>query len=459
MKPFSRVVVIDDQQKHLDIIIRALGRAGFGAIGYLADAGTITPPPEPCNGIRLVFSDIHLTPTSGISGVDNVGTLGRFLKEVTQDGPYGLILWSKHSEDEAEIVQALKDRAEDLNLQLPVFFGFIDKKNVLTGFDDDAEEVDDDTQAIFKDLIVEEIAKCPILKAIMEWEERVFLAANFASNSLFKLSKDPDPEVQNERWLTLVSYLAQEAIGRTAAKSDPLKALDNALLPIVEDQFRHSLPNVESNALRIIKEKLDGRKLSLPEGVSTAKLHSFYLVESLSKGTGLHSLRGTISTIKPENFDEFFSRCFASKWRSLLIDEFVVSGENRVILEEARGDKDLPNRTTPCLISLTPECDDVQGKVVTQRYLLGILSTPADQRFFIQDGSLARDALHKIGIIDNAGSERILIASCRRFLAIPSNALKALPFEPAMRLRRSTIDELSHHYTTYTRRPGVMRFS
>ncbi|MCU1720225.1 hypothetical protein [Pseudomonas sp. 5P_5.1_Bac1] len=460
MKPFSRVVVIDDQQKHLDIIIRALGRAGFGAIGYHTDAGIINPPPSPCNGVRLVFSDIHLTPMSAISGVDNVGILGPFLKDVVQDGPYGLILWSKNAHDEEEIVQNLIDRADDLGIQLPVFFGFIDKKNVLTGFDDYAEEVDDDNQEIFKNLIFSEIEKCPILKAVMEWEERAFLAANFATNSLFKLSRDPNTTVQNERWLELISYLAQEAIGRTAAKNDPFKALDNALLPIVEDQLRYSLPDPSANAIKIIKDKLDEQKrLSLPSGVSTAKLHSFYLVENLEKNNTQHHFRGTVSTIKPDDFDNFIATCFASKWRSLLFDEFIVPGKDRVISDEARKDVKLLEHVVPCLISLTPECDDVQGKVVTQRYLLGVLADRDYHRFIFDNGNLARDALHRIGIIDHDGKEKMLVASCRRFLAIPSSAAKNLPFEATMRLRRATIEELSHHYTTYTRRPGVMRFS
>lgn len=458
MRPFSRVVVLDDQKKHLDIIVRALGKAGFAAIAYHVEDGAITPEVrEPCNGVRLIFSDIHLTPTSGISGLDNIGMLGQFLRKIAQPGPYGLIFWSKHAEDEEDIVQTLKDRASDFGIHLPVLFGFIDKNVVLTDIGDDAEAVEEKTPDGFKDLIVAEISKCPTLKAVMEWEERAFLAANSVSNSLFDLSKPADGSSHEESWLNLISYLAQESIGRTNALTDPLRAIDNALLPILEDRFRYSLPHETSNAFDHIKAKL-ASKLYLPQGISAARLHSYYLVENLLNSDTSHNLRGTISQISANDFDVFFAQCFASKWRNILLDEFIVQGQDRQIFEEARADRELPSRMLPCLVSLSAECDDVQGKVVTQRYLLGVTVKTEDERFIRQDGKLARDALHNIGIVDHDDSEKFIVVSCRRFLAIPASVVKNLPLDPIMRLRRSTIDELSHQYSTYNRRPGVMRF-
>ncbi|QHF09495.1 hypothetical protein [Pseudomonas syringae] len=460
MKPFARVVVLDDQQKHLDIISRALGKAGFAAISYHVEDGQVTPEiDQPCNGVRLIFSDIHLTPTSGISGIDNIGILGPFLRKITEKGPYGLIFWSKYAEDEAEIVQTLIDRAENLGIHLPVFFGFIDKKTVLTDINDDAEAVDEKTQDGFKELIMAEIAKCPTLKAVMEWEERAFLAANSVSNSLFNLLTEKEHGTPSpDSWLNLIAYLAQEAIGTANAKNDPIRAIDNALLPILEDRFRYTQTS-ESSAFDHIKEKLSNSKLTLPPEISAAKLHSYYLVENLADGTNHHNPRGTISKITDSKFDEFSSNCFGIKWRNLLLDEFIVAGENRKIFDEARSNVDLPPRIHPLLIALTPECDDVQGKVVTQRYLLGIMLNKNDKRFIQYEGRLARDALHEIGTVEYEGSEKVLVVSCRRFIAIPFSALKTLPLTPIMRLRRSMIDELSHQYTTYTRRPGVMRFS
>lgn len=460
MRAFARVVVLDDQRKHLDIIVRALGRAGFGAISYHVEDGAITPEVlEPCNGLRLIFSDIHLTPTSGISGIDNIGILGPFLRKIAIQGPYGLIFWSKFADDEAEIVQTLKDRAGDLGIQTPVFFGFINKNAVLTDIDDDAQEVEEQEPNHFRNLILAEIAKCPTLRAVMEWEERAFLAANAVSNSLFKISESLRADAPADAWLDLIAYLAQEAVGRENAKLDPLRAIDNALLPILEDQFRYSLPNDASNAFDHIKEKLSKAKLTLPLGVSAAKLHSYYLVEEITVPNAHHNLRGTISTIKEDDFDKFFSQCFASKWRTLMLDEFIVQGGERVLYQEARNTPDLPKRLSPCLISLSPECDDVQGKVVTQRYLLGVILPAEDKRFCELDGKLARDALHSIGTVEHQGVEKVIIVSCRRFLAVPSTALKTMPLTPILRLRRTMIDELSHQYTTYTRRPGVMRFS
>lgn len=126
-----------------------------------------------------------------------------------------------------------------------------------------------------------------------EWEERAFLRPTLSTIVYLIYSKNPQGEIPADSWLNLIAYLAQEAIGKTNAQNDPLRAIDNALLPILEDQFRYSLPNNASDAFDQIKEQLSGGKLTLPAGVSPAKLHSYYLVENIIDPTTTHQLRGT----------------------------------------------------------------------------------------------------------------------------------------------------------------------
>lgn len=459
MNPFSRVVALDDKEEDLDIIVKALGRAGYSAIPYLFDLADYNPQiTNPCAGLRLVFSDIHLTPTSGVGsgGADHAAVIGNFLKLIVPDGPYGLIFWSKHEADEREIVSQLSSRSQDIGFKLPVFFGFMDKKSIGIQPGQDSYDVDYDR---LRDLIREQVDKAPALKAVMDWEERVLLSAARASNSLFDVVDTRPAESKAESdnsnaWLDLLTYLSQEAVGLESALSNSRAAIDNALLPVLEDQLRFSVSGGEDAECPISKKLLgqEGKKSKLSTAINKYSLNSFYLVENLSAEAAIScKARGVVSIPIDGNVD-FISAKFGFEWVDVLYDEFVLFGHEKDRKQE------LATRTKPCLVSLSAECDEVQGKIPSHRYLLGIVVNAADlgEFFNLKKGGLARAALQLIGDVKIDGSERTLIVSCRRFMSEHSGVES--PLRSVARLRRSTLDELVHHYTTYARRPGVMRF-
>ncbi|NWB67843.1 hypothetical protein [Pseudomonas sp. I8001] len=452
MKPFSRVVALDNNQEDLDAIVRALGRAGYSAIPYLFDVGEFVPPiTQPCAGLRLIFSDIHLTPTSSINGVDHAATIGNFLKQIVPTGPYGVIFWSKHEADEHKIVGELISRAPDIGFNLPVFFGFMDKNKVGIGHPE--LEVD---YELFGKLIYGEISKSQSLSIIMNWEERILLAATQASNNLFQVIKNT-PGVEgdsvSEEWLNLLTFLSQEAVGKTAAISNASGALDNALLPVLEDQLR-AQPSSTEEIDNPICEKLSAMgdlKLKLSASIDRASLNSFYLVEDFETGRAQpYNFRGVISKLNDDP-GNFISDHFGADWREVLYKEFIVNGETIAINEELVG------RASPCLISLSAECDEVQGKIPSHRYLLGVIFDTADIKSFLRGGQPTRAALQNIGIIKVGGTAKCMLVSCRRFTSEHSVRF-SLPITPIARLRRNTLEEVIHHYTTHARRPGVMRF-
>ncbi|MCL9657440.1 hypothetical protein L2088_22265 [Pseudomonas protegens] len=459
MSPFSRVVALDDKEEDLDIIVKALGRAGYSAIPYLFDLAAYNPQiTNPCAGLRLIFSDIHLTPTSGVGsgGADHAAVIGNFLKLIVPDGPYGLIFWSKHEADEHEIVTQLSSRSKDIGFKLPVFFGFMDKKAIGIQPGQDSHDVDYDS---LRDLIREQVEKSPALKAVMDWEERVLLSAARASNSLFEMVDTRPAESKavsdnSSTWLDLLTYLSQEAVGIESALSNSRAAIDNALLPVLEDQLRFSMSGGEEAECPISKKLIEqqGKRITLPVAINKYSLNSFYLVENLSSEDAIACrARGVVSIPRNENVD-FISTKFGSEWVDVLYDEFVLFAHQKERKQE------LATRTKPCLISLSAECDEVQGKIPSHRYLLGIVVEESDlgEFFNSKKGGLARAALQMIGCVKIDGFEKTLIVSCRRFMSEHSGVES--PLRSVARLRRSTLDELIHHYTTYARRPGVMRF-
>jgi len=453
MKPFSRVVALDNDEEDLDAIVRALGRAGYSAIPYLFDVGTFVPEiTQPCAGLRLVFSDIHLTPTSSINGVDHAATIGNFLKQIVPTGPYGVIFWSKHEADENSIVRELTSRAADIGFNLPVFFGFMDKNQVGIGQPDG--EID---YELLGNLINEQVSKSQSLSIVMNWEERILLAAAQASNSLFQVIADT-PNIDNgrisEEWLNLLSFLSQEAVGKTSAISNASGALDNALFPVLEDQLRIQTSSTPSDTDTPISETLcalGASKLKLSPSIDRASLNSFYLVEDFKTEAELpYNFRGVISKIN-KDADNFIPTHFGESWTEVLYREFILNGESTA------QDNALVERTIPCLISLSAECDEVQGKIPSHRYLLGAIFDPADVKSFLRSGKPARAALQDIGMIKIGGTTKCILVSCRRFTSEHSISF-SFPVTSVARLRRNTLEEIIHHYTTHARRPGVMRF-
>lgn len=452
MKPFSRVVALDNNQDDLDAIVRALGRAGYSAIPYLFDLADFVPPiTQPCAGLRLVFSDIHLTPTSSINGVDHAATIGNFLKQIVPGGPYGVIFWSKHEADETKIVSELISRSQDIGFNLPVFFGFMDKNKVGIGQSDTEINYE-----LLRDLIREQVAKSQSLSVVMDWEERILSAATQASNSLFQViagAQEIDKSQISEEWLHLLSFLSQEAVGKSAAISNASSALDNALLPVLEDQLRIQISNTleADNPIGKNLESSGDAKLKLSSSISRASLNSFYLVEDFEDGKTLpYNFRGVISKLNGET-ESFTLTHFGAEWIEILYSEFIFDGEKAV------RDKQLAERARPCLISLSAECDEVQGKIPSHRYLLGVVFDPADLKNFLRSGRLARAALQNIGLVRIGGLEQCVLVSCRRFTSEHSVSF-SFPVSPVARLRRNTLEEIIHHYTTHARRPGVMRF-
>jgi hypothetical protein len=120
------------------------------------------------------------------------------------------------------------------------------------------------------------------------------------------------------------------------------------------------------------------------------------------------------------------------------------------------------------IVELGPECDHVQGKVSTHRYLLALLVPSALIGAFTggAKGKKAPDSPRyrnesvldagKVSLKTTAPGEWHLLVSCRCFMALASQ--NAIQGQPSFRLRRALIEEVAHRYVTYARRPGVMRF-
>lgn len=445
---FVRVAAIDNEQEHLDKIYSALVSAGYWVMPFLYDLGTIRPtPPQPFNGVRVIFSDIHLVDGGMNNMAQQTLAIMSSLKSIVCDGPYAIIFWTKYPDDAEKVYGEIIARAEAFGLTLPVGYGCIDKTLVL-GLEDAPERLPE---------LVEEIKtailSCGALLLSISWEERVFQAAVRSTHRLFELARLPENGESLGRWHKLLAFLSTEAVGLAQAQATPVAAMDAALLPVLEDRL-----DVSAEYVAGLNTLLAEQFGNAPIGVSKSSLNTHYLVSVLSNpAVFLPSTRGMVSIVDRAGWDEACPDLWGASCNEVLGREFLMS------VDYAKDGKVL-NSLTPCVVTLTPECDDVQGKVYSYRYLLGVFIPVADvdrARYFSKkQAKYSNLSIFDVGVLSldlGVGiKDYRLLVSCNRFFAKPVKDL--LHVQPKLRLRRSTLEELSHHYTTHARRPGVMRF-
>lgn len=454
---YARVAALDDNPDHLQKIVLGLARAGFCAFPLLFDAGKFEPTLSRIfPGMRLVFTDIHMGATGYTSNSKTwASTIIMGLKTVVDTGPYGLIFWSEFPGEVDGVWAEISDRAEDAGLVLPVCRGTIAKKDVLGVLEPSTEKFDAES---LRDKIFKQLANFHTLKLAMAWDERVAEAAMRSTNRLYELAtKDVSHEKKDSQWCDLLAYLAQEAVGKNQSIKTPTLALDNALLPLVEDQlFRQTTvsndDDVSNNPIAKRLSSLSGnKKLELSPEIPAKTLNAHYLVDEATESSSTWE-RGMVTRLRKDFLSSpKFVGLFGCNADDLIDQEFAIGGS---------VDDEVKKQVTLHVVELGAECDHVQDKVKSHRYLLALQVPSLQMSKFFNDkkNRPANDSIWDIGEISfgqSADSFHLLI-SCRRFMVLPSKV--QVDGSCKFRLRKAVVEELSHHYVTYLRRPGAMRF-
>ncbi|AWH27823.1 hypothetical protein C1931_02085 [Stenotrophomonas sp. YAU14A_MKIMI4_1] len=442
-----RVVAIDNDEDHLKKIYSALASAGYWVMPIWFDSGVLVPSPEgSVGGIRLIFSDIHLAEGRMHGVATHAEALISLLKRVVGDGPYAIVFWTQYPDDAQEMFAQVVDRVAAAGVSPPTHFGCIDKNLVLNAGDDDR------LREQLVDLIAREVKKCGPLMLSVSWEERVFQAAASSTSRIYELAtgRHNDQHDKLDSWLALLGYLAKETVGKEA-EGLPVKAMDLALLPLLEDRLLNSSLSADHELQDVLRGHLGDR----PKAVSASLLNGHYLLEVLGEDSTLGpAARGVVSVVDVSSWDGNFKSEFSSCWTDLVRNDF--------IFEEKWGE--LPESLRPVLVTLTPECDDVQGKVLSHRYLFGVIFKSSELKlenyYSKKKGRFNSLAVFDVGVISLASGEDVsdhrLLISCNRFVA--RSGAQLLGVTPRYRLRRAVVEELAHHYATHARRPGVLRF-
>jgi hypothetical protein len=459
---YSRVVAIDDNEDHLQKIVWGLAKAGFCPIPFHLDDGRLENPPErPLPGIRLVFTDIHMVGGSMTQSTTHASNILNCLKRIISSGPYILVFWSQYPGDSEPIAALIRERAADYGITPPIGFGAIDKNAVFKASETTTNDEFDPDE--LRELILQSVSKYKTLAVTTSWEDRVARGAARTTNRLFELvSSSAEPEAD---WEKLLAFLASEAVGKDNAFRAFTNALDAALLPLLEDQLYliGSEPTLPPDDVAKLVALVGQPLVERPAAVAASNLNSSYLIEEIdSNSTAIRASpasRGMVSKLGASFINSGpFIRAFDCDAKSLLRREFATRE-----LDDADN-----SQVKLHIVELGPECDHVQGKISTQRYLLAVL-VPSELLGAFTGGAkggkipsspkFRNDSILDLGRIflrGAPGKEWHLLISTRCFMTLPARAI--VDSVPQFRLRRALLEEVAHRYVTYTRRPGVMRF-
>lgn len=427
--PAPRVVVIDDEPKHLDGLARGLNRYGAACLPIHYSGKTADVPT--CPYVRVIFADLHLG--GGLPGdhTQDFSVIGGLLEDaIRPSGPYLLVLWTMFPEQADRLRTYLKDGLRDV--PKPFTVQALNKDDYL----DDKGGVRSPESLV--EAIHRIVAEQPQIEALLNWEERVLGAAADAVWSIMKLAESAAGDVgPSEEAGRLLTSLAVAAVGKDHVAEDRFRAVNEGLLPILGDRIASMRSRGADGELwqAALGEVDTGRGLSQDEA---ARFNRLLHIASSADGDGAE--RGAVIAL-PEVFSgEAFAEMF-----DLTPEE---AAEKQFLCKQPEQD------VAPLhwvLVQTQAACDYAQARPGPLPFHLG-LCLPASRA---RRRSVPA-ALWCSPCFEHDRQAHFLHVNARFQVSLPDG--KARQAAPIFRLREQLLNDLIYQIHGYGARPGIISF-
>lgn len=361
----QKALVVDNNQEELDQLYEVLDNIGFHVKTHLYDQSVDVD--YLFEGYRIVFFDLNITPISidpdtkdnldwkSNSNLSEVfGALAQALRDVisSENGPYALILWTKHKELVSSFKDYIFNRHKNNEFPHPFFISYLDKID-FNGDDSEYKFID----ALFENTI---------LKSLMNFESIINQQShNLVSEIINLASKDTmeawkDDQIIKRNFISFLQKMAVQSAGYSIAKVNPSRALSEAITPILKYKIEKY-----SDSSKVWDEIIDlstipEKEVKFPEGFDIAKLNNFFHIDSSPE---YFSTRGAVFVLKKEsNEGSYFFK-----------DKFNIKKSSTFIENTIRGlDKENRSRVNYIAIEISAACDYSQDKPRLNKYILGL---------------------------------------------------------------------------------------
>ena len=248
-----RFVVLDDKPEHLTPIIEAFKHIGTSCIGLPYNGETDEHLSiDFYKGVRGLFIDLNLSGGS-VGTSQHYAEIARILETViTKDnGPFILILWTENPQECPDLKTYLEESIEQgCEYCKPLSVESLSKTEYINTIKDhpDFGKIFPGREDEFKNVIKAFFTTHSQIAALFDWESKVLEAVNQTLIELINLVpadkrnfNDYPSEIDK-----VLSCIVRETVGKSHVATDPKKALNLAIYPILVDKILNNTPNQEN---------------------------------------------------------------------------------------------------------------------------------------------------------------------------------------------------------------------
>jgi hypothetical protein len=427
-------------------LVSALSKLGIGTLYY--DGTDENLPRKPMSGIRLVFLDLRL---GGGPTVQPKHLISQTLSVLTQivdlkDCPAGIIFWTKHEEDETEFARQLSET-------VPEF-----KAAFLLGIPDKMQLCDPLQIDRIQETIVRQLDAVPACRLLWDWEQAVHDSATQSVGLLWNLAgADGGGEVVSTLDNRLLELLCALSLADGASSQDDraacLSHLFQGLNPLHYDQLenRVGVACQQEEHVRKLRDKIRGG-VNLTDELKNRLNGIFLTARAPDVGRPVNPGNVYIEKGWSKSDDGFFLRKGALRKLERFVSE-IFSEKNPDRLRK------LTEISIPCLVEVTPICDNTNAKAAIARLIGGILVKSTGDAAFDKKTRLSSTnrifakQIEFCSLQDAslAGSYSLFL-NARQLYSKPLGKLSL--HKPVFRLRQEVVRDIQAWFASHAARPG-----
>lgn len=434
-----RVLVVDNDESEALPVLKALAKRGIAAAFFNGKPSQLPNAQGRLSGVRLAILDMDLV-EGGVSNRNKAVALVQVLQRILapDNGPYGVVAWTKHPEIRDEFETALFQAG----IARPIFTAMIEKATCKT------------TKGTFRlDVLMQKLdeasATAGVLRFIQHWEELCAQSSTDVTNRLSVLAESSaatDLATWRNRWLTdfkrILRGIAVAEIEKHLTADTCLPAIYSALMPIQAD----AMEGLEPKWSKVLPNS--GTEIFAQQGacaaVTMAKIHSALHLSGRPPVSGGAGLLYLLTPAKVKKFGVSFEDLLKDLMQAQ--NGQVPAANLATALEHAKA----------VAVEVSPVCDHAQKKVRMARLLLGVFVPQANRNIF----NTKLDYAWSCGPLDLSPLKQegagFIVLSARHLVAMDPQSIAKKLGRPRARLRGQALIHLQAKLTQNIMKPDLM---
>ncbi|MGB6153694.1 MAG: hypothetical protein WBG48_17055 [Pricia sp.] len=445
----NKIIIVDDNQDQLEKLGKSFFKNGLGCRTFIYS----NDYDKPLKNVRVAFFDINLTAKRVDHNYDNSADLIKHNSGVFNDlanainlyiskdnGPYALIFWTANKIVIDAFVEYVRNPERGFkDTAFPLFIDCIDKDQF------DNEEYDSLSDKVM------ELLNDQSISFLFDFENNVNKACSETVNKFYSIIPKGDSWADSSTFKDnlgkILSKIAASTLGFEYSKENPLKAINEGLLPLLNNE----ISKIESATdwKELMKPLFSAKRfneIELPENILQQDVNGIFHIE---KGSGMKDVRGTVLPInEDEGLLASLNILNKNEWFNNIIP--FLSSQNQ-------EKKTVRENSQLIAVEISAACDYSNQKKRINKYILGFI-TPAIDVSSHLDKSRRSDSSYHVGgctfKFENKSFQIWLNLNYVFGCAIDDSRLG----EPLFVLKKEIMDMIGNKYASHISRIGITSF-